>query len=103
MTCLLELLQLCTGASIVPQLFVVGEHLNQSAGERRKRLPLIRVQAVDLLPDQGVHREQESEPAVFMAPFFEFGKVSQRTCRVAEVANVEVLETDQERMHAAYQ
>ena len=74
---LLELVEFCAATRVIPELLVVGQDLEQGGGERREGLPLIMVESMDLLTDQGVDCQQQRQPLVLMPPLFELREILQ--------------------------
>ena len=68
---LLELLQFSAGASVIPELLVMSEDLNERPREGGVQLPLISIQSIDFLPDQAVDSQQKRKAPVLMSPLFE--------------------------------
>ena len=60
MACLLELVQLCTGASLIPDLLMVDQHLKQSLGEGGELVTTIVIQSMHFLSDKSVNCDVSS-------------------------------------------
>ena len=67
------------GASIIPKILVVLKDLQQRQLKSAVDLALFRLQTVDLLPDQGVGREQIGQSGAFSPELLELLHVPERS------------------------
>ena len=76
----------------------MSQDLKKSQRKGRELLALVVVELVDLLANERVGGQEHSQTTVFMPPLFQFREVLERACSDREVADVEVLERDEERV-----
>ena len=84
------------GPSVVPQVFVIVQDLEQGLRECRVRRPLLRKKAKDLLPYSAIGCHQERQTRTLRPELLKFLEVLERPLGARERADVQVLERHEE-------
>ena len=92
----LDLRQRHARPSVIPQVLVVDENLEQGLREGRVRRPLLRKETENLLPYRPIGCHQERQTRAFRSELLELLEVLERPLGAREGADVQVLERHKE-------
>ena len=99
----LDLRQRHAGSSVVPQVLVVVQDLDQRLRECRVRRPLFREKTEDLLPYGAISCHQKRQSRTLGPELFELLEVLERPLSARESADIQVLERHEESVEPVEQ